>query len=163
MAGLLHAHGCMACGFSMEYCLQLPWESFQADVHDLFHDKLSRYPAQSLWRTNSPTHFGGATGTFTAIEEVKVQLLIKCRGFVLVYPAEVMPASACKPSWRGRYLGPSEECIRHLICFGIVLACLLLRSLTHSNPCMGACIIMLTPFLKWLLVHTATCTMCCMQ
>lgn len=50
--------------------MQLPWESFQADVHDLFHDKLSKYPAQSYWRTNSPTHFGGATGTFTAIEEV---------------------------------------------------------------------------------------------
>ena len=42
--------------------LQLPWESFQADIHDLFHDKLSKYPAQSYWRTNSPTHFGGATG-----------------------------------------------------------------------------------------------------
>ena len=53
-------------------CLQLPWEAFQADIRDLFHDKLSKYPAQSFWRTNSPTHFGGATGTFTAIEEVIV-------------------------------------------------------------------------------------------
>ena len=50
--------------------LQEPWESFQADVHDLFHEKLSRSPAQSIWRTYSPTHFGGATGTFTGIEEV---------------------------------------------------------------------------------------------
>ena len=51
-------------------CLQEPWEAFQADIRDLFHDKLSRSPAQSLWRTNTPTHFGGATGTFTSIEEV---------------------------------------------------------------------------------------------
>ena len=62
--------GCTAGGSSVACCLQLPWESFQADIRDLFHDKLSRYPAQSFWRTNSPTHFGGATGTFTAIEEV---------------------------------------------------------------------------------------------
>ncbi len=51
-------------------CLQLPWESFKLDVHDLFHNKLAHSPAQAFWRTNSPTHFGGATGTFTAIEEV---------------------------------------------------------------------------------------------
>ena len=50
---------------------QLPWESFQLDIRDLFVDKLSKSPAQSYWRTNSPTHFGGATGTFTAIEEVR--------------------------------------------------------------------------------------------
>ena len=49
---------------------QTPWEAFKLDVRDLFVDKLSKYPAQSLWRTNSPTHFGGFTGTFTAIEEV---------------------------------------------------------------------------------------------
>ena len=61
---------CTAGGFSVTYRLQLPWEAFQADIRDLFHDKLSQYPAQSFWRTNSPTHFGGATGTFTAIEEV---------------------------------------------------------------------------------------------
>lgn len=33
-------------------------------------EKLSKYPAQTYWRSNSPTHFGGATGTFTAVEEV---------------------------------------------------------------------------------------------
>ncbi|CAL5228102.1 g11175 [Coccomyxa viridis] len=48
---------------------RLPWESFQLDIRDLFVDKLSKSPAQAYWRTNSPTHFGGATGTFTAIEE----------------------------------------------------------------------------------------------
>ncbi len=53
------------------WCLQTPWEAFKLDIRDLFMDKLSQYPAQSLWRTNSPTHFGGFTGTFTAIEEVR--------------------------------------------------------------------------------------------
>ena len=51
--------------------MQLPWESFQLDIRDLFVDKLSKSLAQAYWRTNSPTHFGGATGTFTAIEEVR--------------------------------------------------------------------------------------------
>ncbi|EIE21418.1 hypothetical protein COCSUDRAFT_43154 [Coccomyxa subellipsoidea C-169] len=46
-----------------------PFEAFKADVKDLFVDKLSKYPAQTFWRSNSPTHFGGATGTFTAVEE----------------------------------------------------------------------------------------------
>ncbi len=35
-------------------------------------DKLGKYPAQTFWRSNSPTHFGGATGTFTAVEEVRL-------------------------------------------------------------------------------------------
>ena len=51
--------------------LQLPWESFELHLRDLFVDNLGKSPAQSFWRTNSPTHFGGATGTFTAIEEVR--------------------------------------------------------------------------------------------
>ncbi len=63
---------------SSQACLvQLPWESFQLDIRDLFVDKLSKSPAQAYWRTNSPTHFGGATGTFTAIEEVCAGVL--CR------------------------------------------------------------------------------------
>ena len=77
----------------MTCCLQLPWEAFQADVRDLFHDKLSRYPAQSFWRTNSPTHFGGATGTFTAIEEV-ISALMSCTLSARVCSEQVMAVSA---------------------------------------------------------------------
>ncbi|CAL8469667.1 g9208 [Coccomyxa elongata] len=46
-----------------------PFEAFKLDVKELFLEKLSKYPAQSYWRTYSPTHFGGATGTFLAVEE----------------------------------------------------------------------------------------------
>jgi hypothetical protein len=49
---------------------QAPWEAFKEDIRELFVERLSKYQAQAFWRTNSPTHFGGHTGTFTSIEEV---------------------------------------------------------------------------------------------
>jgi len=55
--------------------LQAPFEAFKLDVKDLFVDKLSKHPGQVFWRTNSPTHFGGATGTFLAVEEVGSSVL----------------------------------------------------------------------------------------
>ena len=54
---------------------QAPWEAFKLDMRDLFLDKLSKYPALSFWRTNSPTHFGGHTGTYTGIEEASPSTL----------------------------------------------------------------------------------------
>lgn len=35
-------------------------------------EKLAKSPAQTIWRLNSPTHFGGHTGTYNAIEEMLV-------------------------------------------------------------------------------------------
>ena len=31
--------------------------------------RLSKYPAKSLWRSYAPTHFGGRTGTYMGIDE----------------------------------------------------------------------------------------------
>ncbi len=36
---------------------------------ELFQDKLSKSEAQVVWKDYSPSHFAGATGTFTGIDE----------------------------------------------------------------------------------------------
>ena len=48
-------------GFSEQHYLPAPAE--------LFRDKLIKTPAQVMWKDYSPTHFCGATGTFTGIDE----------------------------------------------------------------------------------------------
>ena len=78
--------------------LQGPFEAFKLDVKDLFLQKLSKYPAQSYWRTNSPTHFGGATGTFTAVEEVPRQLHPLYTAAIAIH-ALLLSMLACMPAW----------------------------------------------------------------
>ena len=52
--------------------MQTPFEAFKEDVKEIFMEKLAKSPAQTFWRMNSPSHFGGHTGTFTAIQEMLV-------------------------------------------------------------------------------------------
>ena len=47
----------------------LPWLQWQSDMSAMFRDKLVRTPAQVFWKDYAPTHFCGATGTFTGIDE----------------------------------------------------------------------------------------------
>ncbi|CAK0787972.1 hypothetical protein CVIRNUC_011194 [Coccomyxa viridis] len=47
---------------------QEPWMNFLADMRDLFELRLRKYHAQVLWRAYGPTHFGGPTGSYTAME-----------------------------------------------------------------------------------------------
>ena len=55
-------------------CAQTPFEAFKLDVKEIFMEKLAKSPAHTFWRINSPSHFGGHTGTFTAIQEMLVRL-----------------------------------------------------------------------------------------
>ncbi|CAL8467294.1 g6831 [Coccomyxa elongata] len=46
-----------------------PWTRYLNDVQELFSKRLTQTPALVLWRAYGPTHFGGPTGTYTAITE----------------------------------------------------------------------------------------------
>ena len=42
-----------------------PWKAWQEDMTELINLRLSRYAAQSFWRSSTATHFGGINGTMT--------------------------------------------------------------------------------------------------
>ncbi|KAK9916493.1 hypothetical protein WJX75_003317 [Coccomyxa subellipsoidea] len=46
-----------------------PWARYVNDVQELFAQRLRNYKALVLWRAYGPTHFGGPTGTYTALVE----------------------------------------------------------------------------------------------
>ncbi len=45
--------------------MHAPWARYKKDVLELLDMRLRAYSANVLWRGYGPTHFGGATGTFT--------------------------------------------------------------------------------------------------
>ena len=49
------------------------WDIWRADVREIIYQRLVNIPAKIIWKSYSPTHFGGATGTFT-----NVRLLAPC-------------------------------------------------------------------------------------
>ena len=42
-----------------------PWKAWQEDITELLSLRLSRYAAQTFWRSSTATHFGGFNGTMT--------------------------------------------------------------------------------------------------
>ena len=52
------------------------WDIWRADVREVIYQRLVNIPAKIIWKSYSPTHFGGATGTFT-----NVRLLAPCVSF----------------------------------------------------------------------------------
>ena len=43
---------------------------FTVDMPELFHARLKHYPCRVIWKEYAPTHFGGATGAYTGVEEM---------------------------------------------------------------------------------------------
>ena len=43
------------------------WDIWRADVREVIYQRLVNIPAKIIWKSYSPTHFGGATGTFTNV------------------------------------------------------------------------------------------------
>ena len=50
-------------------CCRDPWKAWQEDMTELINLRLSRYAAQSFWRSSTATHFGGINGTMTFEKE----------------------------------------------------------------------------------------------
>lgn len=86
--------------------MQTPFEAFKLDVEEIFMEKLAKSPAQTFWRVNSPAHFGGHTGTYTAIQESLV-----CPGPCLI----VMQSTACVQTNPASQVAGRELCVTSLL------------------------------------------------
>ncbi|CAK0786753.1 hypothetical protein CVIRNUC_009967 [Coccomyxa viridis] len=73
--------------------MHAPWARYKKDVLELLDMRLRAYSANVLWRGYGPTHFGGATGTFTGMN----------------WELEALPAQeTCEPAQYGEYYYDTE-------------------------------------------------------
>ncbi|CAL5226961.1 g9846 [Coccomyxa viridis] len=73
------------------------WTTFTTDMKQLFSERLRDLPATVLWRSYSPTHFGGELGSYKSTQEV----------FGL-YIDPLTNLTTCQPASKGEYFFDTE-------------------------------------------------------
>ena len=60
-------HACRYGRFAWNARMYGLWERWKRDVNELFYQRLVDVKARVIWKSYSPTHFGGVTGTFSMV------------------------------------------------------------------------------------------------